>query len=170
MCFGDMLQLRPVLGNYIFQRPKEDCFKVVFEVAPRWPMLKVINLEVNHRQGNDKAYADLLLRMRTESHTEEDMKVLKKRVFKKGHIWYKDVATTIVCTNAKAKEINDRELRKMEGEEIVFKAKHSHSLQADYKPMIDEVGQVGKTNFMDELVVKKGCPVMLSATLMWRTA
>ena len=53
MCFGDMLQLRPVLGNYIFQRPKEDCFKVVFEVAPRWQMLKVINLEVNHRQGDD---------------------------------------------------------------------------------------------------------------------
>ena len=165
MCFGDMLQLRPVLGNYIFQRPKEDCFKVVFEVAPRWQMLKVINLEVNHRQGDDKAYADLLLRMRTESHTEEDMKVLKKRVFKKGHIWYKDVATTIVCTNAKAKDINDRELRKMKGEEMMFKAKHSHSLQPDYKPMIDEVGQVGKTNFVDELVLKKGCPVMLVSNI-----
>ena len=165
MCFGDMLQLRPVLGNYIFQRPKEDCFKVVFEVAPRWQMLKVINLEVNHRQGDDKAYADLLLRMRTESHTEEDMKVLKKRVFKKGHIWYKDVATTIVCTNAKAKDINDRELRKMKGEEMMFKAKHSHSLQPDYKPMIDAVGQVGKTNFVDELVLKKGCPVILLSNI-----
>ena len=165
MCFGDMLQLRPVLGNYIFQRPKEDGFGVVFDVAPRWPMLKVINLEVNHRQGDDKSYADLLLRMRTESHTEEDLKVLRKRVFKKGHIWYKDVATTIVCTNAKAKDINDRELRKVEGEEIVFKAKHSHSLQADYKPMIDAVGQVGKTNFLDELVLKKGCPVILLSNI-----
>ena len=165
MCFGDMLQLRPVLGNYIFQRPKEDTFSVVFDVAPRWSMLKVINLEENHRQGDDKAYADLLLRMRTESHTEEDLKVLRKRVFKKGHIWYKDVATTIVCTNAKAKEINDRELRKMEGEEMMFKAKHSHALQPDYKPMIDEVGQVGKTNFVDELVVKKGCPVMLVSNI-----
>ena len=165
MCFGDMLQLRPVLGNYIFQRPKEDTFSVVFDVAPRWSMLKVINLEENHRQGDDKAYADLLLRMRTESHTEEDLKVLRKRVFKKGHIWYKDVATTIVCTNAKAKEINDRELRKMEGEEMMFKAKHSHALQPDYKPMIDEVGQVGKTSFVDELVVKKGCPVMLVSNI-----
>ena len=165
MCFGDMLQLRPVLGNYIFQRPKEDTFSVVFDVAPRWSMLKVINLEENHRQGDDKAYADLLLRMRTESHTEEDLKVLRKRVFKKGHIWYKDVATTIVCTNAKAKEINDRELRKMEGEEMMFKAKHSHALQTDYKPMIDEVGQVGKTSFVDELVVKKGCPVMLVSNI-----
>ena len=165
MCFGDMLQLRPVLGNYIFQRPKEDTFSVVFDVAPRWSMLKVINLEENHRQGDDKAYADLLLRMRTESHTEEDLKVLRKRVFKKGHIWYKDVATTIVCTNAKAKVINDRELRKMKGEEMMFKAKHSHSLQPDYKPMIDEVGQVGKTNFVDELVLKKGCPVMLVSNI-----
>ena len=165
MCFGDMLQLRPVLGNYIFQRPKEDTFSVVFDVAPRWSMLKVVNLEENHRQGDDKAYADLLLRMRTESHTEEDLKVLRKRVFKKGHIWYKDVATTIVCTNAKAKEINDRELRKMEGEEMMFKAKHSHALQPDYKPMIDEVGQVGKTSFVDELVVKKGCPVMLVSNI-----
>ena len=142
-----------------------DSFKMVFDVAPRWQMLKVINLEVNHRQGDDKAYADLLLRMRTESHTEEDMKVLKKRVFKKGNIWYKDVATTIVCTNAKAKEINDRELRKMEGEEMMFKAKHSYTLQPDYKPMIDATGQVGKTNFVDELVLKKGCPVMLVSNI-----
>ena len=53
----------------------------------------------------------------------------------------------------------------MKGEEMMFKAKHSHSLQPDYKPMIDAVGQVGKTNFVDELVLKKGCPVMLVSNI-----
>ena len=31
--------------------------------------------------------------------------------------------------------------------------------------MIDEVGQVGKTNFVDELVLKKGCPVILLSNI-----
>ena len=34
----------------------------------------------NHRQGEDKMYAEMLNRIRTGSHTEEDMMLLKKHV------------------------------------------------------------------------------------------
>ena len=161
MCFGDLLQLQPVRGRYIFERPADQSYQVTFEVASRWEMLKVVNLEVNHRQGGDKTYADLLLRLRTNSQTEEDMRLLRARVFKRGHSIYREIATTIVCTKKTAKSINDRELAKLKGDEEMFKARHSHHLQAEFKPPIDEVGEVGPTQYMDELKLKKGCPVML---------
>ena len=56
--------------------------QVVYDIPSqsRWHMLRVINLEINHRQEGDKAYADLLNRLRTNSQTAEDVKMLKKRV------------------------------------------------------------------------------------------
>ena len=66
-----------------------------------------------------------------------------------------------MCTKKTAKEINDRELAKLEGDEEVFKARHSHHLQAEFKPFINDVGEVGPTQYMDELRLKKGCPIML---------
>ena len=36
-------------------------------------MLEVINLTTNHRQGNDKTYADILNRIRTGDHTPVQM-------------------------------------------------------------------------------------------------
>jgi hypothetical protein len=112
-------------------------------------MLKVINLEVNHRQGGDKTYADILNRVRTGSQTETDMKMLQKRVKKKWHPIYKKVELYVVCTRSKAKTINQQYLEKEDGEEIVLKASHSHMLQAHYKPKIDDVGEVGKTGYTD---------------------
>ena len=64
LLFGDMLQLRPVLGAFPFEKPKNPDFQATFALQNRWEMFKVLNLEVNHRQGNDKDYADMLNRIR----------------------------------------------------------------------------------------------------------
>ena len=45
----------------------------------------MINLEINHRQGKDKEYADLLNRVRVGKHTKDDIDILNKRARKKGH-------------------------------------------------------------------------------------
>ena len=107
MCFGDIMQLKPVMGSYIFTRPKTDNFQVMYDIASRWHMLNVINLEINHRQGGDKEYADLLNRMRTGDQTEEDIKLLKTRVFRKGHPIYREVGLHVVCTRRTAQQINN---------------------------------------------------------------
>ena len=60
---------------------KTESFAVTFELANRWQMFNVVNLEVNHRQEGCKTYADLLNRMRTSNHTDDDIKELKKNVF-----------------------------------------------------------------------------------------
>ena len=43
-------------------------------------MFTVVNLEENHRQGDDKSYADLLNRVRIGEHTDADLKILESQV------------------------------------------------------------------------------------------
>ena len=47
LAFGDMLQLRPVLGAFPFEKPKNPEFSAAFELQNRWKMFQIINLEVN---------------------------------------------------------------------------------------------------------------------------
>ena len=48
-CFGDLLQLKPVKGRYIFQDPKCEDFKLANAVKSHWENFQIINLEENHR-------------------------------------------------------------------------------------------------------------------------
>ena len=59
---GDMLQLRPVLWAFAFEKPKNPEFHATFKLHNRWEMFRVLNLEINHRQGEDKNYAEILNR------------------------------------------------------------------------------------------------------------
>ena len=61
-CFGDLLQIKPVKGRYIYEEPKGVDFKLVFAVNPHWKNFRIVNLEENHRQGSDKTYADVSFR------------------------------------------------------------------------------------------------------------
>ena len=63
-CFRDLLQLQPVCGKFIFDIPQNSNYYLTHSLMPRWKMLKVLNLELNHRQGEDKQYADMLSRIR----------------------------------------------------------------------------------------------------------
>ena len=63
-CFGDILQLQPVCGKYIFDRPSNRAFYLTYELDSRWHKLTVLNLEINHRQGKDQEYAEMLNRVR----------------------------------------------------------------------------------------------------------
>ena len=129
-------------------------------------MMTVINLEENHRQNEDKDYADLLNRMRRKKYIDEDQRrndiaKLKTRVRPREHPDYDDVNLYVVCTNMKAAQINNKFLSELEGEKITLKASHLHSAQAKWKPNIKETGNVAETGFVDELNLKVGCKVML---------
>ena len=69
-----------MLGSFPFEKPKNKEFHATFHLNNRWEMFKVLNLEKNHRQGKDKAYADILNRIRVGKMTEEDVLFLKQRV------------------------------------------------------------------------------------------
>ena len=75
-CFGDLMQLKPIMGHWIFEEPSNNCFTETHLLDPRWKMFTCVVLEKNHRQGADKEYADLLNKIRIGRFNDEDLKPL----------------------------------------------------------------------------------------------
>ena len=110
LCFGDLLQIKPVKGRYIFDDPKCADFQLASCIESHWKKMQIVNLEVNHRQGEDKKYAEILNRIRTANHTEEDMKQLKECVRPKTHKDVKDKdALYLFGKNKPVDEIRQKE-------------------------------------------------------------
>ena len=162
LAFGDLLQLRPVLGSFPFERPLNKEFHATYYMHNRWEMFKVINLEINHRQGKDKAYADTLNRIRVGKMTNEDSNSLKDRVRSKNHPDLKDCTLYIVPTRKACAHYNKEYLKSLEGEEILLQARHSNATQKEFKPFIDKKeGAIGTTAFIDSLTLKIGAKIIL---------
>ena len=123
LLFGDVLQLKPVMAPFIFQQPKCADYQLPHTIDPLWQKFQVILLTENHRQGEDKTYAELLNRIRTGNHTEHDCNVLQQRVRKEGAKDLPTQALYIHCTNAGVNKINELRLA-----EIEIKGNHAHSL------------------------------------------
>ena len=68
------------MGAFQFEKPLNPKFHATFKMNHRWEAFKVLNLEVNHRQGEDKSYAEMLNRIRVGKMNEEDIAKLKTRV------------------------------------------------------------------------------------------
>ena len=159
---GDILQLRPVLGAFPFEKPKNPEFHATFKMENRWELFSVLNLEINHRQGEDRVYAEMLNRIRVGKMTEEDIAKLKTRVRPKNHPDLKEISLYIVPTRKACAKFNGEYLKSIEGEEIELKARHYHATQKKYKPFIEKKeGAIGTTSFHDELRLKIGAKVII---------
>ena len=160
--FGDMLQLRPVLGAFAFEQPKNPEFHATFALDNRWEKFAVLNLEINHRQGKDKEYADILNRMRVGKMTDDDVKKLRTRVRPKNHPDLQGVDLHIVPVRKSCSKYNSEYLVSLQGKEVKLKAIHYHSTQKRYKPFIEsKEGAIGTTSFIDEIKVKLGAKIIL---------
>ena len=71
--FGDILKIRPTLGSFVFDSPKDKRLQLFYAVEDLWKKFKVVNLKTNHRQGDDKLYVDLLNRVRIGEETKDDI-------------------------------------------------------------------------------------------------
>ena len=159
---GDILQLRPVLGRFAFEKPINPEFHATFELHNRWELFSVLNLEVNHRQGEDKPYAEMLNRIRVGKMTEEDTSKLKTRVRPKNHPDLKEVNLFIVPTRNSCARYNMEYINSLQGEEIESKARHYHATQKKFKPFIEhKEGAIGTTAFIDELKLKIGAKIII---------
>ena len=163
--FGDLMQLRPVLGRFIFDHPVLTDYHETHLCNSRWQMFECTLLEKNHRQGKDKSYADLLNRIRTGNHTEEDMEILETRIRNKGH---EDLETAELFIGGKRKQcsnLNDDYIfKKMKDSGKLFKIYSINycSSNKDFKPRIeDKDGTVGTTSFQNVLFLRIGAKVMI---------
>ena len=150
--FGDIMQLKPCLGRYIFEKPINIEFHIAHSIEPRWYSFKVLNLKQNHRQGDDKPYADMLNRIRVGEQSNEDIKLLKTRVRPEGHKDLREASVYIVCKRKECALRNLKYLNSVKGELYKIKAIHHNATQKKYKPLIDHKdGAIARTSFMNEL-------------------
>ena len=165
LAFGDMFQLKPVQGRPGFSEPQNAQYAITHMLEPRWELLNVLNLIENHRQGEDREFADLLNRIRVVEKgeiTDEDMAILQTRVRPEGHKDLKNASINIVCTRKKCATMNKKYIESLEGEACTISAVHYRKTQKKYIPAnIQADGTVGKTGFMDKLVIKEGAKIVM---------
>ena len=161
LLLGDLMQLKPVKGAWIFDRPKSEIYHESFEAGPLWGLFDPYILEMNHRQKNDREYADILNRIRYGEHTEDDITKLKNRVVQSFPENVPEEALMIFCKKDNVTRFNERKMGKLHGPLLSLRAKHIHPSFPDYKPTIQDDGSVGDTPFMDNLSLKTGARVML---------
>ena len=121
---GDLMQMCPISGRYIFLNTRNSQFLLASEIDPLWRKFECINLEINHRQGEDKEYANMLNRIRIGEETTEDIQKLEERVRDENHddIKCERDALYIFGTNKKVNQMNHRRVTTLQGEETVIKA------------------------------------------------
>ena len=162
LVFGDLMQLPPCMGRHVFAEPLNKDFLVTHRIDPRWRMFNSILLEKNHRQGNDKTYAELLNRLRVKEHTAEDLETLRGRIRSKNHPDIQNVGLFITAVRKTCNTINERYISKLKGSTLKLKAVHHHPTQPNYKPQINPKDQtVAETGFRNEIVLKPGARIIL---------
>ena len=158
---GDIMQLKPIKGRYIFDEPINVDYKVDYHLGLHWKKFDVILLEENHRQDKDKEYADMLNRFRVGDQTMDDMEVLENRIRPVDH---PDTAGAvfILCTNVEVEKRNKVKLQMIENEKITLEAVNTHPTIKNFRPSISKRGTVKDTPFMQTLELKKGARVQLT--------
>ena len=78
---GDIMQLGPVKASPIYSKPKSFDSSAMFdcEELNLWNNCESVLLETNFRQG-EGAWTQMLNRIRVGEQTDEDMKILEKRL------------------------------------------------------------------------------------------
>ena len=158
---GDILQLRPVMGRYIFDQPQCENYHDAHLADPFWNKMDVLLLTHNHRQGEDHQYAEILNRLRSGSQTEEDCRVLEQRVRPVNHPDIPGDALFINCTNAGVNKINDAKLENMDGDCHSFLANVTRAGKPMKNPRKDNNGTIFNTPLQLNLNLKIGAKVML---------
>ena len=163
ICFGDLMQLRPIQGKFIFEEPKNTAdFSEAHLLDPRWRMFDSVILEKNHRQGADGAYADLLNKIRIGAQTDEDLAPLMERVRPLGHKDLEDVEVWISGKRDTCAKLNQKFMSKISGSNIaILKAIHVNG-NKNFQPKLDtRDNAVATTGFIDSIPIKIGARVML---------
>ena len=153
------MQLKPIRGDYIFEQPKHGILHSVFEVFNLWEEFESVVLEQNHRQGEDKVYADLLSRLRFKEREEnmlvEDLAFLQSRVLPPEN---EEATFQIYGKNASVNVVNERRLDLLPTKLHIIEATH---IPANRKVNVKPAGTIEETAFFQTLRLKTGARVML---------
>ena len=172
---GDVLQLAPIKGKYIFEQPKNPHFAPFFEVDSLWHSFEVIDLKENHRQGDALTFSKVLNKMRygiVDNEVEElltsrlldkqtkknKLRKKKKKIPNTSDATVEDLSVTHVnYTNEEVCSHNTKMLNILPDNLVEIPAK----IPGKFKPRITDHGTIGDKQFMENLKIKIGARVML---------
>ena len=119
------------------------------------------------RQKNDKAFTELLNRVRTASHTEDDIKVIQSRSITPSDPHYPSDALHIWAENAPVDEHNHNKLKTIQAPLFTLKAKDQFPKNVN-KQDIDRVlarRRSERGGLDSEIQIKEGARVMLTTNV-----
>ena len=160
---GDLYQLPPIKKKAVF-----DNFKIeVHNLCHPWSVFKMIELTEIMRQKDDKAFTELLDRIRTASHTEDDIKVIQSRCIDPSDPHYPSDTLHIWAENAPVDEHNERKLETIQTQLYILKAKDQYPKNVN-KQYIDRVLARGRSETCgldSDIHIKEGARVMLTTNI-----
>lgn len=163
---GDFLQLLPVF-NKNTDLYKEIDERLIIE-SPLFNQMftkdNIVILQENFRQKNDTKFINLLMRIRDNSFTEEDINLLHTRqklpLNEQEHVH-------LVSSNKKAQQINDTQLNKLKTPKVKYVSSYT-SAGKDKETqdlLLKELQFQFNQKGINELILKKGARVMLIKNL-----
>ena len=158
---GDLMQLKPVKGVYLFEKPKNKKYKSLHQASPLWHNCEPFVLETNFRQGEGSEWNAILNRARVGELTERDKEILEQRridIRNDKEIYYE--SAHVFWTNAAVENFNLKKLNELPSplEEINAKI----IAPRGYRPKISKHGTIDDTQFRKKLKLKIGARVMLT--------
>ena len=140
---GDPMQMRPISGRYIFHCPRNQQFLLTYELDSLWKKFDCLTLEINHRQGDDRKYAETLNRIRVGEEIEDDIQILKDKVRNEKHLDIRNAeeALYIYGTNQKVNQMNKKKLKAARGDEIIINAICLHKSIKNFDPPVGKSGE-----------------------------
>ena len=155
---GDFYQLKPVKNSFVFELPN-DGYAALHD--PLWYQFKFTELTQIMRQKDDKRFAELLNRVRINSCTEEDIKLLKSRIISADSSDYPFESLHVYTTWKNVNKYNAKMMSKLQGtvytlKSIDTKIDTNSGVEVRFSNKASDTG-----GLLDELQLVAGCRVML---------
>ena len=158
---GDLMQLRPIFGKFIYDKPSNKKFHSLHQVDPLWNGCEIIVLSTNFRQGDGNSYSEILNRARTGDLTNEDKEILEtRRICPKRDKQIIDEAIHVFWTNAEVENRNLKKLNQLSSPLEIIEADIIST--KGFKPPINDYGKIDDTPFKKFLKIKVGAKVMVT--------
>ncbi|XP_078660053.1 uncharacterized protein LOC144904785 [Branchiostoma floridae x Branchiostoma belcheri] len=120
LAVGDLFQLQPVGQNHVFGLPSDSYAKLHGSL---WEEnFHMMELTESMRQKEDQNFANLLMRVRTASCTEDDIHLLTSRVISRTDPSYPSEALHVFKTNREVDEHNAKHLTTLSSKVFDIKA------------------------------------------------
>lgn len=157
MLVGDLLQIPPVTGSYIFSEPKMPKNKVSFEIENIWECFEPWILKHNHRQGAEGQWATILNRFREGIVLEADLNILQERETDELH--HDLDAMHLAYSNKETLDHSENMLLQLETRSNAIEAVKFYP--KGRKPFVKPDGRIEDLNVLDVLTIKVGARVVM---------